>query len=99
MILIPLSIEKCIFTCWFGAYPAHLTTKSNLYFDFSFATVMSEPALYRLLAFNIPNLLSILPSFGHLSQIPARVKGPLWHFITSIFFWDEELLAPRPTSK
>jgi hypothetical protein len=83
MILIPLSIEKYILSA--GSVPplSRLTscthTKCNLYFDSSFAAVMSEPALYRLLIFH--------------------VWGPLWHFITSIFFYGEELLAPRPALK
>jgi hypothetical protein len=34
-------------------------TKSNLYFDSSFYTVTSEPALYKLLTFHVPSLMSI----------------------------------------
>jgi hypothetical protein len=35
-----------------------------------------------------------------LSQIdPVHVRGFLWIFVTRFFFYGEELLAPRPTSK
>jgi hypothetical protein len=39
-----------------------------LYFDISFSIVMSEPDLYRLLTFHVPNLMSIFCSLGHLSK-------------------------------
>jgi hypothetical protein len=67
---------------------SHLTctpTKSNLYFDIYFPTAMSEPALYRLLTFHVPNLISIFFSFGRLSKESVQVRGPLWHFVTSLF--------------
>jgi hypothetical protein len=51
MILVPLSIEKCILGWWFGAtfIPSDLvySTKFNVYFEVSFAVVISEPVLYR----------------------------------------------------
>jgi hypothetical protein len=54
--------------------------------DISSATVLSEPTLYRLLAFHIPNLVSIFLSLGHLSKESIQVCDSLWHFITSSFF-------------
>jgi hypothetical protein len=98
MVLIPLAIEKCIFACWFSTTPSHLTctpTKSNLYFDISLATVIREPALYRLLTFHVPNRSSVFHSLGHLFKESAQVRGPFWHFVTNLFFYGEELLAPR----
>jgi hypothetical protein len=69
---------------------SHLTsctlTKSNLYFYISFATLMSKPALYRLLTFHVPSLMAIFLSLGHLSKEFVQVCGPLWHFVTSLFF-------------
>jgi hypothetical protein len=62
MIFIPFSIEKYIFACWLGATSTHLTytlIKYNLYFEISSATALSEPALYILLTFQVPNLISI----------------------------------------
>jgi hypothetical protein len=65
-------------------HPSHLTsctpTKSNLYFDIYFTTVMSKPSLYRLLIFHVPNLMSIFLSIHRLSK--ESIQGPLWHFIT-----------------
>jgi hypothetical protein len=50
----------------------HLTPctpiKSNIYFHISFATVMNEPALYRLLTFHVPNFVSISLSLVRLSK-------------------------------
>jgi hypothetical protein len=47
---------------------------------------MSEPALYRLLTFPVPNLASIFLSLDRLSKESVQVRGPLWHFIKSLFF-------------
>jgi hypothetical protein len=76
MILIPLSIEKCIFACWFGAtsVTSDLLYSTRLNF---FVTVMREPALYRLLTFHVPNLMSIFFSLGRLSKESVQVRGPL----------------------
>jgi len=47
----------------------HLTpctpTKSNLYFASSLAAALSEPDLYSLLTFHVPNLLSLFLCLGH----------------------------------
>jgi hypothetical protein len=98
MILIPLSLGKYIFAWWFGATSvpsdSRTSTKSNLYFHSYFATVMSEPALYRLLTFQVPNLMSIFLSLGHLSKESAQVQGPSWHFITSLFL--QWVVSPTP---
>jgi hypothetical protein len=80
---------------------SHLTsctpTKANLYFDIYFVTVMSEPALYRLLTFHIPNFISIFLSLCHLSKESVQVRGPLWHFVTNCFLrWG--VVSPRLTS-
>jgi hypothetical protein len=70
----------------------HLTSctpiKSNLYFDSSFVAVISIPALYRHLTFHVPNHISILfwHLLGHLSKESGQVRGPLRHFVTSLFF-------------
>jgi hypothetical protein len=74
-----------------------IATKSNLYFDITFATVGSDPVLYRLFAFHVTNLIPIFFSFGRLSKESVQVRGPLWHFVTSLFVYGEELVAPSPT--
>jgi hypothetical protein len=52
----------------------------------SSATALSEPALYILLTFQVPNLISILFHLGRLSTESVQVQGFLWSFITSLFF-------------
>jgi hypothetical protein len=44
------------------------------------------PALHRPLTFYITNLISIFFSLGNLSKESIQVWGPLWHFVTSLFF-------------
>jgi hypothetical protein len=46
-----------------------------MYFDISFTTVTSEPELYRLLTFHIPNLISIFLSLSHLSKESVQVTN------------------------
>jgi hypothetical protein len=64
-------------------------------FDSSFATVMSEPALYILLSFHILNLISIFVSLDHLSKEFIQVWGPLRQFIRKLFLW--RVVSPTPT--
>jgi hypothetical protein len=42
-------------------------------------------------------LLPIFFRFGHLSKEFVHVRGFLWIFVTSLFFYGEELLALHPT--
>jgi hypothetical protein len=51
---------------------------------------MSEPELYRLLTFHIPNLISIFLSLGHLSKESVQV--------TNLFFMVRSS-ASHPTPK
>jgi hypothetical protein len=85
MIFIPFSIEKYIFACWFYA-TSYTPTKSNLYFEISSVTALSEPALYILLTFQVPNLMSIFFRLGRLSEESVQVRGFLWSFVTGLFF-------------
>jgi hypothetical protein len=39
------------------------------------------------------------PTLGPLSKESVHVRGFLWIFVTRLFLYGEELLAPRPTSK
>jgi hypothetical protein len=83
--------------------PSHLTsstpTKYYLYFDSSFDIVISEPALYKLLTFHVPNLISIFHRLGRLSKESVQVWGSFMIFVTNLFFTVKGLLAPRPTPK
>jgi hypothetical protein len=58
----------------------------NSYLDNSSATVLSQPAVYILLIFHVPNLMSIFFSLGHLSKEYVQIRGSLLHFVTSLFF-------------
>jgi hypothetical protein len=82
--------------------PSHLTsctpTRSNLYLASSLETVFRVPVLYKLLTFQVPNLISVFHSLGRLSKKSVQVRGSLEVFITS-FFYGEGLLTPRPTPK
>jgi hypothetical protein len=79
MIGIPLSIEKCILACWFDATSVPLNscipTNSNLYFDISSSTVLSDAALY-----NIIIIIIIIISGVRLSLLVLR---PLVAYCTS----------------
>jgi hypothetical protein len=89
MVLIPLSVEKCVLPCWYGAMPSHLTsctpTKYNLYLDSSLETVIREPTLYKLLIFHVPNIMSIFLRLGR-SKESVQVLGSRNIFVTCLYF-------------
>jgi hypothetical protein len=101
MILIPLSTNECNSPA--GSVPplSHLTsctpTKSNLYFDISSQLPWANVPYTDFLHLHVSTLRSIFLSLGHLSKKSTQVRGPLWHFITNLFFYGEQLLAPHPT--
>jgi hypothetical protein len=82
--------------------PSHPTsctsTTSNLYLDSPLETVIREPALYKLLTFHIPNLISILLLRSFIQRIRP---GPRLYcvFRNKFIFYSERLLALRPTLK
>jgi hypothetical protein len=47
---------------------------------------------------HVPNLMSLFFSLSRLFREPVHVRDPLWHSVTSLFSYGEEL-APRPTPK
>src|SRR5215468_6510845 len=62
MVSISLPIEKIIVSCSYCALfvpPNLLHPKSNLYLANSLAAAISEPTLYRLLTFHVPNRMSL----------------------------------------
>jgi hypothetical protein len=87
MIFITLSVEKCVFSSRFRAtalpsdflHPA----KSNLYLDSSLEAVIREPALYKLLTFHNPNLMSIFSCLGRLFKESVQVRGFMKFFLTN----------------
>ena len=89
MIFVSFSIEKIIIPHSYCAPLSHLTsctpTKSNLYLANSLAAV-SEPALYRLLTFHTPNLMSLFHCLGHI-QVLDQVRGLMYEcFLTRYVF-------------
>ena len=82
---------------------SHLTsctpTRSNLYLANSLAAAVNEPALYRLLTFQAPNLTSLFRCLGRTKSISPSPRLCLWIYRNKIRCNREELLAPRPTNK
>jgi hypothetical protein len=80
---------------------SHLTsctpTKSNLYLANSLAAAESEPALYRLLTFHVPNLMSLFRCLAYQRINPGLRQVFLFHNTDN--FYGEELSTPRPTPK
>jgi hypothetical protein len=98
MILFSLSVEKCVFPCWFGATSC-TPLKSNLYFDSSFSAVSSEPAPIQ--TSNIPCLKShvLIPSLMLFVQGIRPSPRLIFMFRNRFIFYGEGLLLPRPTRK
>jgi hypothetical protein len=75
-----------------GSVPlsSHLTTctptKSTLYLDCYFKTVITEHALYKLLTFRVPNVMFIFCHLNFLSKGSVQVRGSVNCFITRLFF-------------
>jgi hypothetical protein len=51
-----------------------------------FNITLSEPALYALRKFHVPNLISIFFSLGRLSKKFVQVRGFLRIFVRNLFF-------------
>ena len=82
---------------------SHLTSctpnKSNLYLANSLAaTVIGEPALYRLLTFHVTNLRSTFHCFRSYQSI-SPVQRHVFTFRNYKGLYGEEFSAPRPNPK
>jgi hypothetical protein len=78
MVLITLSTENVYSPTGSVPSPSHLTytpTKSNLHVNISLETVIREPALYKLLMYFVPCLMSIFRRLGCLSKIASRSEA------------------------
>ena len=67
-------------------WPSFTSIQSNLYLANSLAAAVSEPALYRLLTFQVPNLMSF---FRYLcgSEVSVRIRDLTYEcFITRYIF-------------
>jgi hypothetical protein len=89
MIFVSFSIEKNIIPCFTVLPFSHLTfcthIKSNLYFANSLASVVSEPDLYGLHTFHVPNLISLSNYIG-LTKLSILVQGTCICFIKRPLF-------------
>jgi hypothetical protein len=102
MIINPLSVEKVYSPAGSVPLPSDLTywtpTKSNLYLDSSLETVVREPALYKLLTFQI-QIMSVFHRLCSVSRESVQVRGSFMNFVTNVFLYGEGLLASSPTPK
>ena len=71
-------------------------TKCNLYFANYLAIVVSEPDLYRLLTYQVPNLMSFFHCLV-LTKVSVQVPRHLFMFCKKESFYCDEFSAPRPT--
>ena len=72
-------------------------TAYNWYLANSLTAAVSEPALYRLLTFQVPNLISLFRCLGH-TKISAQVHSFLCeHFVSWCFLrWGVVSTLPNP---
>ena len=82
---------------------SHLTactpTKSNLYLANSLPAAVNEPALYRLLTFHVPNLMSLFRCICR-TKVAVLVRGLLYEcFVIGYFLqWRVVNTSPNPPS-
>ena len=86
MIFVSFSVEKITIPCSYCSPLSHLTsctpTKSNIYLANSLAaTAVCEPALHRLLTFQVPNLMSLFNRLS-LTKVSVQVRGECSCFVT-----------------
>jgi len=62
----------------------------------SLTAAVSEPALHRLLTFQVPNRMSLFRCLG-CTKVSVQVRGPCHRFVTVYVFYGDELLTSRPT--
>jgi hypothetical protein len=60
-------------------------TKCNLYFVKSLDTVVSDPELYRLLTFHVPNLMFLFHCLCY-TKGPVQARGTCIRFVTTPVF-------------
>jgi hypothetical protein len=93
MVLIPPSVEQCVFSCWCGA--SYTLTKSNLYLDAD----TSKTAQFKLVIFYIPSLVSLFRRLGRLSKKIHPGPNLFRTLHNTLIFYIEVLLAPSPIPK
>ena len=89
MIFVSFSLKKIEFPALTVRPLPHLTfcspTKSNLYLANSLDTVVSDPDLYRLLTYQVSNLMSLFHCLGH-TKGSVQACGNCVRFITRTVF-------------
>ena len=90
MIFVSISIEKIIIPCSYRApiVPSNLlhTCQFNLHLVNSLAVAVSEPALYRLLTFHVPNLRSLFRCLGRTKVSVQTRRFLCEHIVTRYVF-------------
>ena len=90
IIFVSFSIEKIKIPALTVSHYSHITsctpTKSNLYLANLLYATVSEPALYRLLTFQVPNLMSLSLRLGR-TEVSVQARGTCICFVSmSVFF-------------
>jgi hypothetical protein len=102
MIFVSFSIEKSVFPCSYVLSLSHLTlctpTKSDLHLAYSLAAGVSEPNLYRLLTFQVPNLMSLFHCLGR-TEVSGQFRGMYSCFGTkTVYTMRSSQHLPQPPS-
>ena len=88
MIFVSFPQKETEIPCSYNAPLSQLTsctpTKSNLYLANSLATVVTEPHLYRLLSFNVPNLMPLFHCLGR-TTVSVQARGTCICSVTKPF--------------
>jgi len=70
MIIIPISIEKCVTTvCWFTAPLSYLNSSIATRPKLHFANIVTEPVQQRLPTYHVPNLILIFYCLDHSKEL------------------------------
>ena len=75
-------------------------SKSSLYLTNSLATAVSDPGLYRLFTFNVPNFMFLSLCLQRIKR-SVQVRGLVKYFVTSLsFLWPGVVsTSPNPQDK
>jgi len=103
MIFVSFFVEKIIIPSPYRALvvppKSRINGKSKLHYTNSLSVAVSEPAVYRLITFHVPNLIS---HFSLLSSYQSIIPGPRQVFTfrkKNATYNGEELSTLRPTPK
>ena len=73
-------------------------TKSNLYLANSLAAAINEPALYRLLTFQVPNLMSLFRCLCR-TKVSVQVRGFVCEYFVTKYVLTGRSFSTSPNSQ